>query len=61
MSLLSLKLEVQKLKQKKIELLETTIDKKLKFEEHISGLYKKASIQLNLQSRLQRFMGKKQK
>ena len=38
-----------------------TIDNKPNFEEHMSELCKKASIQLNTISHLQRFMGKKQK
>ena len=44
-----------------IKLLGITTDNKLNFEEHISELCKKASMQLNAISRLQRFMGKEQK
>ena len=44
-----------------VKLLGITIDNKLNFEEHISGLCKKASMQLNEINRLQRFMGKEQK
>ena len=44
-----------------VKLLGITIDNKLNFEEHISELCKKASMQLNTISRLQRFMGKEQK
>ena len=44
-----------------VKLLGITIDNKLNFEEHISGLCKKASMQLNVISRLQKFMGKEQK
>ena len=44
-----------------VKLLGITIDNKLNFEEHISELYKKASMQLNAISRLYRFIGKEQK
>ena len=44
-----------------VKLLGITIDNKLNFEEHISELCKKASMQLNAMSRLQRFKGKEQK
>ena len=44
-----------------VKLLGITIDNKLNFEGHISELCKKASMQLNAISRLQRFMGKEQK
>ena len=44
-----------------VELSGITIDNKLNFEEHISELCKKASMQLNAISCLQRFMGKEQK
>ena len=43
------------------KLLGITIDNKLNFEEHISELCKKASMQLNAINRLHRFMGKEQK
>ena len=43
-----------------VKLLGITIDNKLNFEEHISELCKKVSIQLNAMSCLQRFMGKEQ-
>ena len=58
---LNVKLEVQKLKQTKKKLLGITIANKLNFEDHISELCKKASMQLNAIIRLQRFMGKEQK
>ena len=41
-------------------MLEVTINKKLNFEEHISELCEKASMQLNVISLLQRFMSKEQ-
>ena len=44
-----------------IKLLGITIDNKLNFEEPISELCKKASMQLNAINRLQRFVGKEQK
>ena len=44
-----------------VKLLGITIDNKLNFEEHISELCRKASLQLNAISRLHRFMGKEQK
>ena len=44
-----------------VKLLRITIDNKLHFEEHISGLCKKATMQLNVICRLQRFMSKEQK
>ena len=43
-----------------VTLLGITLDNKLNFEEHISELRKKASMQLNAISRLQGFMGKEQ-
>ena len=42
-------------------LLGVTIDDKLNFEEYISALCKKASLQLNAVSRLQIYMGKKER
>ena len=57
----------QKCKSAKIEtkntvkLLGITIDNQLNFDEHISELCKKASMQLNTISCLHRFMGKEQK
>ena len=44
-----------------VNLLRITIENKLNFEEDISELCKKASMQLNAASRLQRFTGKEQK
>ena len=44
-----------------VKLLGITIDNKLNFEEHISELCKKASMQLNAISRLHRFIDKEQK
>ena len=62
MNPLSLKLEVQNLKQViPVKLLGIAIYNKLNFEVHISELCKKASMQLIAISRLQRFMGKEQK
>ena len=58
---LSLKLKVQKLKKKLAKFLGITIDNQLNFEERISELCKKASMQLNTIICLQRFMGKEQK
>ena len=58
------KLEIESAKietKNTVKLLGITIDNKLNFEEHISELCKKASMQLNTISRLQRFMGKEQK
>ena len=46
---------------KSLELLAETIDSKLNFEEHISVLRKKASLQLNGISRLQENMGEKER
>ena len=60
----SVKLEIESAKietKKTVKLLGITIDNKLNFEEHIFELCKKASMQLNAISRLQRFMGKEQK
>ena len=57
-----LKIESAKIETKNtIKLLGITIDNKLNFEEHVSELCKKASMQLNAISRLQRFMVKEQK
>ena len=44
-----------------VKLFGIAIDNKLNFQEHISVLCKKASMQLNAISRLHRFMGKEQK
>ena len=44
-----------------VKLLGINIDNKLKFDDHISELCKKASMQLNAISRLQKFMGQKEK
>ena len=58
------KLEIESAKietKNTANLLGITIDNKLYFEEHVSELCKKASMQLNAISRLQRFMGKEQK
>ena len=46
---------------KSVKLLGITVDNKLNFEEHISNLCKKASLQLNGISRLQSKIGKKEK
>ena len=46
---------------KSMKLLEITVDNKLNFEEHISVLCKKASLQLNGISRLQNKIGKNEK
>ena len=46
---------------KSVKLLGITIDNKLNFEEHISAICEKASLQLNVISRLQKYMGKKKK
>ena len=57
------KLEIESAKfeiKNTVELLGITIDNKLNFED-ISGLCKKASMQLNAMSRLQKFMDKEQK
>ena len=57
-----LKIESVKIGTKNtVKLLGITIDNKLNFEEDISELCKKASMQLNAISCLQRFMGKEQK
>ena len=57
-----LEIECAKIETKNtVKLLEITIDNKLNFEEHISELCKKASMQFNAISRLQRFMCKEQK
>ena len=59
---LSLKLEVPKIETRsKVKLLGITMDNKLNFEEHISELCKKASMQLNAISHLHRFIGKELK
>ena len=50
-----------KIETNKKKLLGITIANKLNFEDHISELCKKASMQLNAIIRLQRFMGKEQK
>ena len=58
------KLEIESTKietKSAVKLLGITIDNKINFEEHISELYKKASMQLNAINRLHRFMGKEQK
>ena len=58
------KLEIESAKietKNTVKLLEIIIDNKLNFEEHISELRKKAYMQLNAISRLQRFLGEKQK
>ena len=60
----TVKLEIESAKfetKNTVELSGITIDNKLNFEEHISELCKKTSMQLNAISRLQKFMGKKQK
>ena len=44
-----------------IKLLGINIDDQLKFNEHISALCSKAAMQLNALSRLQQYMGKKEK
>ena len=44
---------------KSLKLLGITIDNKLIFEEHISVLFKKAPLQLNAISRLEKYVGKK--
>ena len=46
---------------KSVKLSGITIDNKLNFEEHISVLCKKASLQINAISRFQSYMGKKKK
>ena len=46
---------------KTVELLGLTIDNRLNFEEHISTLCKKASLQLNAISRLQNYMNQKER
>ena len=46
---------------KSVKLSGTTIDNKLNFEEHIFVLCKKASLQLNAISRLQKYIGEKRK
>ena len=46
---------------KSLKLLGITFDNKLNFEEHISVLCKKASLQLNSTSPLQKYMEKKKK
>ena len=46
---------------KSVELLGLTIDDRLTFEEHISTLCKRASLQLNAISRLQKYMNQKEK
>ena len=57
-----LEIESAKIKTKNtVSLLGITIDNNLNFEEHLSELCKKASIQLNAISRLQRLTGKEQK
>ena len=59
----SIKLEIGSAKietKNTVKSLGITIDNKLNFEEHISELFKNASMQLNAISRLQRFMGKEQ-
>ena len=58
------KLEIESAKSKTknaVKLLRITIDNKLNFEERISELCKKASMQFNAISRLQRFKCKEQK
>ena len=50
-----------KIETNKKKLLGITIANKLNFEDHISELCKKVSMQLNAIIRLQRFMGKEQK
>ena len=60
----SVKLEIGSAKietKNKVNLLGIAIDKKLNFDGHLSELYKKAFLQLNAISCLQRFMGKEQK
>ena len=44
-----------------MKILEITIGNKLNFEEDISVLCKKTSLQLNAISRLQKYMGKKER
>ena len=46
---------------KSVKILEITIGNKLNFEEDISVLCKKTSLQLNAISRLQKYMGKKKR
>ena len=46
---------------KSVKILEMTIGNKLNFKEDISVLCKKTSLQLNAISRLQKYMGKKEK
>ena len=58
------KLEIESVKietNNTVKLLGITIDKKLNFEEHISELCKKASMQLKAIILLQRFLGKEHK
>ena len=42
--------------EQKVKLLDITIDNKLKFDEHVSGICRKASSQLNALSRLNNFL-----
>ena len=59
----NLKLEIGSAKietKNTVKLIGITIDHKLNFEENISELCKRASVQLNAISRLRRFIGKEQ-